>query len=360
MLRNFSKTNIFLIMALVIFIFAGVAIADIPNTKNTSVLEKLDELENRYVKVKERIGFLKKQYEDLDKKLKDTEKDIEVTREQQKSQKHLLMKRLRESYKLGSVSGYEYLLSSRDFSDFILRGHYLKRLWDGDRKIIEAYNGGINNIRSNQAKIVNQQKKLSMLIGSLDKERKILSERMNERKAYINKIKTEPGLRKQANKEIATAKKNLSKRVASLSHSKEKQKPQIPFEKLKGQMRCPVKAKIEQDFGEVENNEAKIFHGGLDLRAKDGTPVRLPADGTIIFSGRFRGFGNMIVVDHGSKYYTLYAHLKELLWPKGQFLKKGKVVGHVGDSGSIKGSYLYFELRHKGKAINPADWFGCK
>jgi len=350
-----------LLLSLILLLCFSPALADDKPASKTSILDKLNELEERYIQVKIKIGNLKKQKQQLDNQLKDSQKQIDSTKKQQVKQQRLLVKRIRESHKLSDVSGWEYMLSSRDFSDFILRSHYLKKLWDSDRKLIEAYSGGIRTISKNQQEIVKKQKKLTSLIGRLKKEKRELSKRMKERKTFIDKVRTEPKLKKQARKEFAKAGEKLNKRVASIATKPApKKQKHVAFSKMKGKMPCPVKAKIEQGFGEVENDEAKIFHGGLDFRAKNGTPVKLPADGMVIFSGRFRGFGNLLVIDHGQKFYTLYAHLKELLLPKGQKVSKGQIIGHVGDSGSIKGSYLYFELRYKGKAINPVRWFTCQ
>jgi septal ring factor EnvC (AmiA/AmiB activator) len=130
------------------------------------------------------------------------------------------------------------------------------------------------------------------------------------------------------------------------------------FGEQRGKLPWPVNGDVEVRFGKHTDPKLKtvLRQKGYDLRASDGTPVIAPYPAVVGFSGWFSGFGNLVILDHGEGYYTLYAHLKDLQVAKDQRIEPGTVLGDVGDTGSLKGPYLYFEIRSGSKPLDPADW----
>ncbi|MBU4185728.1 MAG: M23 family metallopeptidase, partial [Proteobacteria bacterium] len=130
------------------------------------------------------------------------------------------------------------------------------------------------------------------------------------------------------------------------------------FASFKGLLNMPVKGKIISFFGHYKNTKfnVKNFRNGIDIEADRGEPIYAVSDGLIIYSSWFKGYGNMIIIAHGENYYSVYAHIEELFKTKGDKVEKDEVIATVGDTGSIVGSGLYFELRHHGKPMNPLEW----
>jgi septal ring factor EnvC (AmiA/AmiB activator) len=130
------------------------------------------------------------------------------------------------------------------------------------------------------------------------------------------------------------------------------------FGALKGRLPWPVVGRVELGFGKVENPR---FHTvtvqkGVDVRAPPGTAVRAVADGKVVYAGWLRGYGNLVILDHGDGYHTVVAHLGELERKMGEEVHQGEGLGPLGDTGSLKGAYVYFELRHHGVAVDPQVW----
>jgi septal ring factor EnvC (AmiA/AmiB activator) len=111
-------------------------------------------------------------------------------------------------------------------------------------------------------------------------------------------------------------------------------------------------------FGKVVNPRFNTVtvQKGLDLRAAAGTQVVSVGEGAVAFAGWLKGYGNLVIVDHGSGYHSLYAHLGELSVEVGNEVQEGEALGSVGDTGSLKGAYLYFEIRKQGQAVDPLPW----
>lgn len=120
----------------------------------------------------------------------------------------------------------------------------------------------------------------------------------------------------------------------------------------------PVKGKIISFFGPFKNKKFNVinFQSGIKIKSDRGEPIRAVSDGHVLYASWFKGYGNMIIIDHGDSYYTVYAHAEELFTTKGTRVETGQVVATVGDSGSMIGPNLHFEIRHHGKPIDPLKW----
>ena len=128
-----------------------------------------------------------------------------------------------------------------------------------------------------------------------------------------------------------------------------------PFEQLKGKLVLPVKGEVGNKFGSVRP-EGNMLWKGLLLRAAAGQSVKAVAAGRVVFADWLRGFGNLLIVDHGQGYMSLYGNNETLYKQVGDTLRGGDTVAAVGNSGGNEDSGLYFELRHKGKPLDPMKW----
>jgi septal ring factor EnvC (AmiA/AmiB activator) len=120
----------------------------------------------------------------------------------------------------------------------------------------------------------------------------------------------------------------------------------------------PVNGRIVSLYGPYKNPKYNItnFRSGIDITADNGEPVRSVFKGKVLYASWFKTYGNMIIIDHGKNYYTVYAHLEEAFKAKGDVVETGEVIATVGDTGSMTGAKLYFEVRHHGKPVNPIPW----
>ncbi|MCK4236653.1 MAG: M23 family metallopeptidase, partial [Candidatus Krumholzibacteria bacterium] len=98
------------------------------------------------------------------------------------------------------------------------------------------------------------------------------------------------------------------------------------------------------------------FHRGIDIKAEYGEQAFASACGTVIFAGRQSGFGNVVIIDHGHRFSTVYAHLWVLEVDKGAQVKTGDVIGKIGRTGNATGTHLHFEIRVEGEAVDPLDY----
>ncbi|NNE65155.1 MAG: peptidoglycan DD-metalloendopeptidase family protein [Pyrinomonadaceae bacterium] len=119
----------------------------------------------------------------------------------------------------------------------------------------------------------------------------------------------------------------------------------------------PVAGRISSRFGNRFHPIDKVqkFHGGIDIAAPRGTPIRAASDGEVVFAGRRGGYGNMVIIQHADGRTSRYAHAQSLNVFKGQKVSVGETIGAVGSTGKATGPHLHFEVRENGKPVNPFE-----
>ena len=128
-----------------------------------------------------------------------------------------------------------------------------------------------------------------------------------------------------------------------------------PFVREKGKLLLPVSGRITDRFGTSRNN-GKLRWNGIFIAAPRGAPVRAIHYGRVVFSDWLRGFGLLLIIDHGDGYMSLYGHNQVLYTEVGDWVTAGEIVATVGDTGGQNRAGLYFEIRYKGKPTNPQLW----
>jgi murein DD-endopeptidase MepM/ murein hydrolase activator NlpD len=174
------------------------------------------------------------------------------------------------------------------------------------------------------------------------------------RQALLAAIRGERDLQEAVIEELARAQAELEATIHALPRGERR-----GFAGLRGRLPPPVaRGVVEVPFGKMVNPRFNTvtFQRGQDVRAPEGTEVIAVADGRVVHAGWFGGYGNLVIVDHGEGYHSLYAHLAATARGVGDEVRQGAIIGLVGDTGSLKGPYLYFEIRENGKPVDPRDW----
>jgi septal ring factor EnvC (AmiA/AmiB activator) len=195
------------------------------------------------------------------------------------------------------------------------------------------------------------------------KQTGLMSQERSTRTRLLEDIRKQRALELAAIDALTQAAGELEHKIKFLATEKtevgpDKNASQFSFSAHKGLLIMPVNGKIINLFGPYKNPKYNInnFRSGIDIKAEHGEPIRSVFKGKVIYSNWFKGYGNMIIIDHGNSYYTVYAHMEETFKSKGDPVDAGEVIATVGDTGSMTGAKLYFEVRHHGKPVNPLKW----
>jgi septal ring factor EnvC (AmiA/AmiB activator) len=130
------------------------------------------------------------------------------------------------------------------------------------------------------------------------------------------------------------------------------------FSKLRGQLAWPISGKLVATYGKIKHPtfNTYTFNKGIGISASPGSDFRVIEAGQVLYADQLKGYGTLLIVDHGDSYYSLYAHASALLVQVGDRVRRQQIVGKTGEGGSLNGPALYFEIRHQGKPENPLEW----
>ena len=190
-----------------------------------------------------------------------------------------------------------------------------------------------------------------------DKVRELaqLKNTIAEKKGLLSSIRQEKGKTIQLEKELRTAQAKLEKLIEDLIAKSEIVKVTKPIPR---NLNWPCKGKVISKFGRIRHPKYNTTtrNNGIDIKAERGSPVYAVSSGKVSYSGRFLGYGNIILLEHENGLYSLYGHLERIMVQLGDRVPKGEQIGTVGETSSLAGPMLHFELRKGGKPINPLVW----
>lgn len=287
-------------------------------------------------------------------------------------------RRLSSLYKAGELGALRMFFSAESFPQLAENIRYMKSILENDKRIFDDYNQKIEQLKSLKTDLERDALKKERIKTGIEQKKLEIEEEKNKKATYLGKVRQdrksyETSLKElQANasrlQAMITRLNAMSRRKLPSRHRKSGEKlkplaelPPVPdrgFTSQKGRMNLPVRGEIIESYGKHKHPEFNsfTFSKGLSISASAGADIKSIYEGTVIFADYFKGFGNMIIVDHGGGYFSLYAHAARLSKKVGAEVARHEQIAVVGDVDSSKGSMLYFEIRHQGKPVDPAGW----
>jgi len=322
----------------------------------------------------------------LDKIAQDTENNIkkqaelsaalEASQTKLNAQKVALSKQLYHQYTLGQQDYLQLILQESSPAQHSRDMAYFSYIAKAHTKTVGALQQNVKDLHALNAEIEDAMLAADTLKAAQEaqqvtlkkqKEKKakvvaLLSSKADKQRSAIEKLKQDEQnltrlmvkLNKEAEKKKKQAKKQ--KKIAINQHEPAKSRSTgKPFKQLKGKLRLPVKGRLLHKYGQ-QRTETGITWKGLFIKAKEGAKVKSIAEGKVVFSNWMRGFGNLIIVDHGQGYMSLYGNNESLFKSVGETVNGGDDIAAVGNSGGNENTGLYYELRKKSKPFNPLPW----
>jgi len=275
-----------------------------------------------------------------------------------------LARRAQALYRAGEVGAVRLLFAARDLRDFFTRVQTLRRLVRVDSDLVLAHRDQTRALEEARAEATRASAAATEAETTLAARTSELAEERGRKRQLARKLGRSRALERRALAELEIASRALQETVAAWGDRE--QAPAAPrvetdFEALRGKLPSPVKGELAGRFGRVvdRDHQTATFRKGVVWVADRGVRVRAVAPGRVRYAGRFRGYGEVVILDHGDDYFTVSAHLDEIGVSLGDGVAAGGEVGRVGDSGSLDGTRLYFEVRRGGDALDPADWLAA-
>lgn len=263
----------------------------------------------------------------------------------------MLKKRIVETYKNGKVNYWDLLISAANMSDFINRSYFFSKLIDNDVKLVNEITDIYNSAIENKRNLIDKKNEMQRLVRSIYTEKNKISERQKDEKKLYAQLKYR---RKEYEKQILELEKS-SRELERVILSKTKKKTKF---RGSGSFDWPIRGRITSRFGYRRHPlwGGRHLHTGIDIAAPYGDPIRSSDTGEVIFTGWWDGYGKAVVIDHGRNLSTVYAHLSRIYVKVGERIGKGQILGLIGSTGYSTGPHLHFEVRKKGKPVNPIKY----
>ncbi len=338
--------------------------------RETSILAELESVDRRLAQKQRDVAR-------LDQRIRQAQADIEslqgeITRlaGQRTGQEDRLARRLRTMYKLHAQGGALPLILTRDDPvDRAITLRHLSKMAVLDAQLIEEYRMTSDRLGDRRAREEARQADLATLRADARREQLEVDREAAKRRSLLAKVRDERAYHERMVGELTEAANHLEAFLRDLQARQRRlakvppprggvETPGLGFGTLRGKLPWPASGRIVAAFGAQVHPRfgTRIFRNGVDIEAGEGTDITAVYPGHVVYSGWFKGYGNLIILDHGNDYYTLYAHVADMLVHEGDDVKQAQRIGTVGDTGSLAGARLYFEVRYGSKALDPAEW----
>ncbi len=327
--------------------------------KEKSLLSKLDNLDKSIGKREKELKGYDKRISQTQANIKNLSKEIKAMTNELDSRKQYLKEIVMDIYKRQYKSNALVLLSASDYQDLITKSRYISLIAHYDSILIAGYSSDITNLNSKKSKLQAQQNKLAKNKKDAQSKTRELQVNRAKKDKLLAKVKAKRSAHEKKIKELKESSRKLKSMIAEIQTKK------IPqavlgkgFKSLKGNLPWPVAGEVLIPFGKYKEPEfnTTVFKNGIEIGAKPEDIPQTIAGGRVVYTGQFEGYGNLVIIDHGGGYHSLYGNLSEILLKKGNIVVKGFEVGKISRSGNSDIPALYFEIRHKGKPVDPRGW----
>jgi septal ring factor EnvC (AmiA/AmiB activator) len=284
--------------------------------------------------------------------LEATVKRLRSLEESLRRARPVLAARARALYKLGELSYLRLLLSVDRPSDFFSGYRFVNTLARRDNERLSRFRSDMRALEDTRAELEKKTAEAFALRAGLERARRNLeADRVRKTRLLTDLVES-----KEASAAYLQELEEAETRLGELLAGTAAADVAVPMGAFKGELPWPVAGRVRGTFGKHKHPRFDTYtvQNGIDIEAPVDAPVRAVHEGAVVFADRFRGYGLMVILEHG-RHHTLYAHLAESAVRPGQKLPAGAVVGTVGSSG-LEGDGLYFEVRTQGRPEDPLGW----
>tara|TARA_B100001250_G_scaffold389795_1_gene389209 strand:+ start:1491 stop:2651 length:1161 start_codon:yes stop_codon:yes gene_type:complete len=338
------------------------------NEKSTS--KRITNLDEELALINKLIQTLKKE-EDLNRnKINILKKDINSKENELNILRERYEQRIINTYLKGRVSDLEKVLSSTSWRQAVYRTQYLKIISSIEKKMTKEIEALLITINKNKLKLESLLRQSILLKRDKQKQMSSLRKMRIKREKELTRIRQDKSALANYMQEKAAGVKQLESIIKKVLEDKARfereerirqQQEALKtkeFNLLKGQLPWPTEGRVISKFGKQWNSRLKTTtdNPGIDIKGQPGSPIRSTMSGVITTITYIRGYGSTIIIDHGGGFYTVYSHVTNIQTSVDSEIRSGDVIAYMGDSGSVNGSKLHFEVWGKGQKLDPEKW----
>jgi septal ring factor EnvC (AmiA/AmiB activator) len=343
-------------------------------TKEINLLGQLEILDQALKDGQNHLAALRRKTGEKEDLIKAKSEELLLVSAAKEKTKEHVKKRLAAYYRMGDIGIINVTFSTMKLPDLLNFKEYFLTLINYDRRVIDDYRQAIESLVRIREELQTEKEELQQAIFAIKEQEKQLTEVRRERMALLARVNTEKRLYQRALTEMEDASNRLNQTMAGLREkltltkqnqerafaSPKKRRPgsSAGFATMKGRLQPPARGAVTTLFG--KNSQGRFglatYADGIDIKTLAGAEITAIYDGKVVYSGQLRGYGNLLIINHGQQYYSLISRAAEFYKDEGDEVRTGEVIGIMNDQGGLLGEGLHFEIRRGTEPENPLDW----
>lgn len=341
--------------------------------KERNLLTELDKLTEDIGVAQQKLSILQLKQSRVQERLNRLNAQIEETVARLETIRGLLRQRIVALYKYGGMVEMDLLFAASSTHEAMTTAYLLNQMTEEDKRLFDEAAARRKLLDTSREEVLRQKEILAAQRTAVEQERKRLASAVRKRNGFLQEVRSTRGSLEAAAKELAREQQEIEQVIRKLLVERQRlaeQKRQEEAERTgrkdtllvrpSGPLSWPLRGKITSSFGIRQHPifRTRIMHTGIDIDGHEGDPVQSAAAGEVLYAGWLKGYGQVIILDHGGNLSTVYAHLSRMHVDEGARVTKGQVIGRVGSTGVATGSHLHFEVRVNGEAKDPTRYLG--
>ncbi len=325
--------------------------------RESSVLNELEGVNMRLGKIEAELSRSRKDLRKTETEISAVTLDIEKMNVVLSKQKEWLKRKLMVMQKFGySGDTIMLLMSADDISQMMRMWKYLEIIALHEHRVIGDYRETLTKFNEKYERLKVLKVELKANADRVKSKEQELAQQKQSKVLILSSVRKE----KASHQKMLAELKEASRRILDLieKSSKKDTYAGAGFTRLKGKLPWPVDGRIAVPYGAQKDPEfsTPVFRNGIHIQTPSNSDARSVSEGKVIFAEWFKGFGQLVIINHGNGYHTLYGNLSEIFSHVGDIIGESQVIGRVGTSGILNAPGLYFEIRYKGKPLDPTQW----
>jgi len=329
--------------------------------RESSVLSELDNVNVKLSKAETDLRKYRKILGQTEAEIESVNREIAAVRESLGKQKDWLARKLRIMQRYGYAGDMvTILMSADDISQTMRVWKYLENLTRYEHNLLASYRANLRALDEKSEKLRLLRAELAKNAEKVEAKESEMGETKKEKELILSSVRNERASHQKMLSELKEAAQRLLDLIRE--SSKTDTYDAKGFGRRKGSLPWPSEGKVAIPYGSQKDPQfdTPVFRNGVHIRTDSSADARAVYTGKVIFAEWFKGFGQLVIVNHGSGYHTLYGNLSEIFSRVGDIIKENQVIGKVGTSGILNAPGLYFEIRYNGKPLDPIQWLKKK
>ncbi|MDR3166084.1 MAG: peptidoglycan DD-metalloendopeptidase family protein [Synergistaceae bacterium] len=328
--------------------------------KEERAINDISKLSNQLAEAEQRLNVTELKRRQITNKLTETTAKIQDMESRIERAKKLLKERVIAVYKYGGAAEFSLMMSASGTQDALATSYMLTKIAEQDKALIDNLILEKNALDMARAELEKQRRELERRNEEMKKQKAAIQKTTNERNRMLQQARKDKAMFQAEQDELLNASRQLKSKVNDLLAQKKRNtgKGAATLYFKGGKFAWPLRGKITSPYGSRTHPvfKTKATHSGIDIDGEKGDTVRTAADGEVLYTGWLRGYGQVVIIDHGGDLTSVYAHLSGIDTVENSKVKMGDRVGRVGSTGVATGPHLHFEVRVNGNTKDPMKY----